>query len=165
MVDLGTLGGSRSEATALNARGDVVGVSETGTGEAHATLWTTKLMDSPSDRLVLHDVQASSDLTFVLDASHAADGDPFSRWSSAFSDSQSFADRSGVRHCIECLHRRRCHVRWDHGYVDHRRAHVDARNSQSATHQKRMAQRYATLGELTAIAAGSLATHEQPRTG
>ena len=47
-----------------------------------------KVTDSLPERLVVHDVQASSDLTFVLEASHAADGDPFSRWSSEFSDSQ-----------------------------------------------------------------------------
>jgi F5/8 type C domain len=33
-------------------------------------------------------VQASSELTSVLEGSYAGDGDPFTRWSSEFSDSQ-----------------------------------------------------------------------------
>ena len=37
---------------------------------------------------VPHDVHASSELTSVLEASYAGDGDPFTRWSSEFSDSQ-----------------------------------------------------------------------------
>jgi probable HAF family extracellular repeat protein len=88
MVDLGTLGGSESAATALNDRGDVVGFSKTPTGDTHATLWIARVPDAPPERLVVHDVQASSELTFSLEASHAADGDPFSRWSSEFSDAQ-----------------------------------------------------------------------------
>ena len=88
MVDLGTLGGSESAATALNDRGDVVGFSQTPTGDRHATLWIVRVTDSPPERLVVHDVQASSELTFALEASHAADGDPSSRWSSEFSDAQ-----------------------------------------------------------------------------
>jgi probable HAF family extracellular repeat protein len=39
MVDLGTLGGATSHATALNDRGQVVGYSETADGETHAFLW------------------------------------------------------------------------------------------------------------------------------
>ena len=88
MVDLGTLGGSASRALALNDRGDVVGYSLTPTEATHATLWIMKVTDSLPERLVVHDVQASSELTFVLEASYAGDGDPFTRWSSEFSDAQ-----------------------------------------------------------------------------
>jgi probable HAF family extracellular repeat protein len=42
MVDLGTLGGSSSTASAINDRGDVAGTSETASGEQHAFLWTPK---------------------------------------------------------------------------------------------------------------------------
>ena len=79
---------ARVRATALNDRGDVVGFSQTPTGDRHATLWIVKVTDSPPERLVVHDVQASSELTFALEASHAADGDPSTRWSSEFSDAQ-----------------------------------------------------------------------------
>jgi uncharacterized membrane protein len=42
MVDLGTIGGNHSEATAVNARGDIVGDPDTAGGAAtHATLWRT----------------------------------------------------------------------------------------------------------------------------
>ena len=40
VVDLGTLGGSNSRATAVNASGHIVGTSQTATGEEHAFLWT-----------------------------------------------------------------------------------------------------------------------------
>ncbi len=40
MQDLGTLGGDSSGATGFNARGDVVGSSDTATGETHAFRWT-----------------------------------------------------------------------------------------------------------------------------
>jgi probable HAF family extracellular repeat protein len=39
MIDLGTLGGARSEPVALNDRGDVVGTSQTASGETQAFLW------------------------------------------------------------------------------------------------------------------------------
>lgn len=39
IVDLGTLGGQRSEAVAVNAHGQIVGWSETPSGERHAFLW------------------------------------------------------------------------------------------------------------------------------
>jgi len=41
IIDLGTLGGNSSSATDVNARGQVVGLSETESGERHAFLWTT----------------------------------------------------------------------------------------------------------------------------
>jgi probable HAF family extracellular repeat protein len=40
MVDLGTLGGTFSRATAVNNLGQVVGTSETASGEEHAFSWT-----------------------------------------------------------------------------------------------------------------------------
>ena len=88
MVDLGTLGGDSSAATALNERGDVVGASGTWTGARHATLWIGKFIDSPPERLLVHNVQASSTLTSVFDAYYAGDSDPLTRWSSEFTDSQ-----------------------------------------------------------------------------
>src|SRR5207244_4357377 len=39
LTDLGTLGGSHSEALAINARGQVAGFSTTATGERHAFFW------------------------------------------------------------------------------------------------------------------------------
>jgi probable HAF family extracellular repeat protein len=42
MVDLGTLGGTQSEAVAINPAGQVVGNAMTSTGEVHATLWTRR---------------------------------------------------------------------------------------------------------------------------
>jgi probable HAF family extracellular repeat protein len=40
IVDLGTLGGGSSTATAINDAGQVVGASETSTGSRHAFSWT-----------------------------------------------------------------------------------------------------------------------------
>ena len=40
MKPLGTLGGKNSRAFAINNAGQIVGESETATGEVHATLWT-----------------------------------------------------------------------------------------------------------------------------
>ncbi len=39
IIDLGTLGGTFSDARAINERGQVVGESTTATGEEHAFLW------------------------------------------------------------------------------------------------------------------------------
>src|SRR5690242_14893014 len=39
ILDLGTLGGSNSYVSAINDRGQVVGYSETSSGETHAFLW------------------------------------------------------------------------------------------------------------------------------
>jgi len=39
MIDLGTLGGSDSQAHGINQRGQVVGVSTTSAGVGHAFLW------------------------------------------------------------------------------------------------------------------------------
>jgi probable HAF family extracellular repeat protein len=39
LTDLGTLGGSHSEAVAINSRGQVAGFSTTATGERHALFW------------------------------------------------------------------------------------------------------------------------------
>ena len=50
MIDLGTLGGAVSVAQAINARGQIVGFSETSGGEIHAFLW---------DRGVITDLGAS----------------------------------------------------------------------------------------------------------
>ena len=44
MTDLGTLGGSTSIALAINAGGQVVGDSETATGEQHGFLWENGTM-------------------------------------------------------------------------------------------------------------------------
>jgi probable HAF family extracellular repeat protein len=44
MVDLGTLGGRRREAHALNNRGQVVGWAETDTGVRHAFIWQAGVM-------------------------------------------------------------------------------------------------------------------------
>ena len=38
-LDLGTLGGTFSSAAAINARGQIVGTSETPSGGTHAVLW------------------------------------------------------------------------------------------------------------------------------
>ena len=42
MIDLGTLGGTLSRANAINDSGQVVGRSETASGESHAFLWTAE---------------------------------------------------------------------------------------------------------------------------
>jgi len=44
MTDLGTLGGNVSSANAINDRGEIVGESETATGELHAFLWQRRSM-------------------------------------------------------------------------------------------------------------------------
>jgi probable HAF family extracellular repeat protein len=41
LTDLGTLGGAESDASALNARNQIVGVSQTRRGARHAVLWTS----------------------------------------------------------------------------------------------------------------------------
>jgi probable HAF family extracellular repeat protein len=43
LTDLGTLGGSFSFASAIDARGRVVGMSYTTAGEPHATLWVRRV--------------------------------------------------------------------------------------------------------------------------
>ena len=41
LTDLGTLGGAESDASAINARNQIVGVSQTRRGARHAVLWTS----------------------------------------------------------------------------------------------------------------------------
>jgi probable HAF family extracellular repeat protein len=48
MVDLGTLGGSSSEAVAVNGTGLIVGTSKTASGGTHATLWQVHLAPPPT---------------------------------------------------------------------------------------------------------------------
>jgi hypothetical protein len=43
MKSLGTLGGANSRAFGINSTGQIVGESETATGEVHATLWSVSL--------------------------------------------------------------------------------------------------------------------------
>jgi probable HAF family extracellular repeat protein len=45
ITDLGTLGGDRARGVDVNERGQVVGVSETATGEMHAFLWDGEMVD------------------------------------------------------------------------------------------------------------------------
>jgi uncharacterized membrane protein len=40
MIDMGTFGGSLTVAVRINNKGQAVGWSETGSGAAHAFLWT-----------------------------------------------------------------------------------------------------------------------------
>ena len=39
MIDLGTLGGANSYAFAVNASGQIIGISDTASRQSHATLW------------------------------------------------------------------------------------------------------------------------------
>ena len=48
-VDLGTFGGDRSEAWALNEAGQIVGMAETAAGERHAALWTVPCFPATAD--------------------------------------------------------------------------------------------------------------------
>ena len=49
LTDLGTLGGSHSEARGINANGQVVGVSDTSDGPAHAFLYSGGSLQDLSD--------------------------------------------------------------------------------------------------------------------
>ena len=49
MVDLGTLGGDRSEASAINDHGQIVGASTTASGDFHVFVWDRGLMIDPGD--------------------------------------------------------------------------------------------------------------------
>jgi probable HAF family extracellular repeat protein len=44
MTDLGTLGGANSHALAVNERREVVGLSDTASGEQHAFVWRDGVM-------------------------------------------------------------------------------------------------------------------------
>ena len=48
MIDLGTLGGPRSVAYAINAAGQVVGLAMTDAGPEHACIWQGGAMTDPA---------------------------------------------------------------------------------------------------------------------
>lgn len=53
-TDLGTLGGSWSRASAINAHGQIVGIATTSNDEQHATLWNgNTVIDLGAERLAL----------------------------------------------------------------------------------------------------------------
>jgi probable HAF family extracellular repeat protein len=52
MLDLGTLGGSNSSASAINAGGQIVGGAQTASGDLHAFLWTPDDRDDLTGRMV-----------------------------------------------------------------------------------------------------------------
>ena len=66
--------------------GHLYGATSAGGPYGGGTLFRILLNRAPV--AVPQDVHASSELTSVLEASYAGDGDPFTRWSSEFSDSQ-----------------------------------------------------------------------------
>lgn len=62
MTDLGTLGGNRSRAYAVNERGQVLGVSAAPDGQDHAFLWTNgHMVDLGISRLPVMPTHALND--------------------------------------------------------------------------------------------------------
>lgn len=84
MSDLGTLGGASSRAEAINANGQVVGTSQTSTGDPHATLFNLGPAGQVLSRFDLGVLQgrASSALDIADDGTIVGvSGDRAFRWS------------------------------------------------------------------------------------
>ena len=77
MIDLGTLGGTYSDASAINDRGQVTGYANTAGGYSHAFRWTAS--GSMQDRGTLGGTDSSAsainDCGQVTGTANTADGD------------------------------------------------------------------------------------------